>query len=380
MTAERGNSFLKRADRYLGIPLVILAAFWRRLTPGFCRDVKTQLLTAQRIGIFATGVIGDTVIASALIIDIKRALPNADLVLITSEANRNVAPLVAPGFGHFALAVTRPLKALRELRGAKLDVLIDIGPWPRINALLSALSRVPLIVGFRTSGQYRHYAYDVTAPHCGDRHQLENFRALVRSIGVNASAEPIVTVPSCTVVPKGLPDRYVVFHAWPGGFRSEFKQWPESSWLTLAKRFKDKGLPIVLTGAKADVCTSSELSQKLADGGVDVHNWSGRCSLSETAAILVQAVLVISVDTGILHLAGAAGVPTIGLHGPSPSRRWGAIGPKVISLDSPSAEAGYLDLGFEYPVHPPYVMSEIRPDSVWMAVKTLCPDIVREGG
>lgn len=72
-------------------------------------------------------------------------------------------------------------------------------------------------------------------------------------------------------------------------------------------------------------------------------------SLRETAAILAHARLVVSVDTGVMHMAAALGAPLVALHGPTPSRRWGPIGENAMAIDSPLTGSGYLHLGWEAP-------------------------------
>lgn len=373
MTRERGNPLLKAIDRRVGIPLVFLAGLWRALWYRSRRNAPASpQFPPARIGILAMGAIGDTIIIGGIIADLARAFPTSTLVLITSDANRAVAPLLAHVGEHLALPITRPWRAVAPLRATHLDILIDTGPWPRISALLSAISGAGKIVGFRTPRQHRHYPYDIVVDHRSDCHQIENFRALIRPLGVEANALPALQFSGSPAVVSTLPSRYVVFHPWPGGFRSHFKQWPESEWLELGRRIDLHQLHMVLTGAPADVSASAALARKMKSGGVDVIDLAGRCSLGETARILAKAVFVVSVDTGIAHIAAATGTPTVGLYGPASSKRWGAMGPKVIAIDSPSPEGGYLDLGYEYPAQPPPVMESLSVNYVWKHVVESC--------
>ncbi|MBF6560071.1 MAG: hypothetical protein IVW56_07265 [Candidatus Binataceae bacterium] len=73
---------------------------------------------------------------------------------------------------------------------------------------------------------------------------------------------------------------------------------------------------------------------------------------------------MVSVDTGVMHLAAALGGPVIGLCGPALSRRWGQVGARAIAIDSPHPRAGYSYLGFEMPRRPPPVMEAITLASV----------------
>jgi heptosyltransferase I len=74
--------------------------------------------------------------------------------------------------------------------------------------------------------------------------------------------------------------------------------------------------------------------------------------------------MVVSVDTGIMHLAAALDMPVIGLHGPTSSKRWGPIGRNAVAIDSSDPRAGYLYLGFERSVDPPPCMEAISYEKV----------------
>jgi ADP-heptose:LPS heptosyltransferase len=386
MSGERGNPLLKRVDRWLGIPLVMslgaARALVRRVRSGYSSAsgedayIDAHMSIAQqapelrgaRVGVLAPAAIGDTVLASGMIRDLTAA--GAEVTLITSLSNAAVAPLIPHVERTISLPVTRPHRALVQLRRERFDILIDITPWPRLNALLSALSGAKFTVGFSTPAQYRHYAYDAVVEHSHLVHQSKNCTELLTPFGIHSLSMPKVEVPKHPKLPP-MPERYVVFHAWPGGFRSEFREWPTDSWRALGAEVAKKNLPIVLTGGKADKPRSAELAAHLAEVGVDVHDLSGQLSLAQTAAVLEAATGVVSVDTGILHVGSAVAAPIIGLHGPSSSRRWGAIGHRSFSVDCQGDDAGYLSLGFEYPKHPRPCMHRIEVSQVWSLLAPL---------
>lgn len=320
------------------------------------------------MGVLAPAAIGDTVLASGLIQDLAGV--GARITVIASPANAGVVPLLPGVHGHLTIPITRPDRALAAVRSADFDVVVDITPWPRINAVLAGLSGASLTVGFRTEGQHRHVPFDVRVPFRHDLHQSVNYAQLVSALGVEPRARPRLALPPGVVV-EGLPARFVVFHAWPGGYRSTFKEWPQHAWCALGERVRDAGLTVVLTGGKADRARSAVLSRALAAVGVEVRDLAGATSLTECAALLDASLAVISVDTGLMHVAGALDVPTLGLHGPTRARRWGAVGAHVLSLDAPGEDAGFLSLGFEYPREPPDCMARLDVERVWNGLTAL---------
>ena len=87
------------------------------------------------------------------------------------------------------------------------------------------------------------------------------------------------------------------------------KLWPEAHWRNLIAHFAKGGMAVVLPSGNAAEAARSE---RLARGIVGARA-AARQTLSQTASLLARANLVCGVDTGLVHLAAALGVPTIAL-------------------------------------------------------------------
>lgn len=221
------------------------------------------------------------------------------------------------------LPLSDPIRTIRMLRERKVDLLCDFGPRPRINALYTLFSGARFTVGFRTEGQYRHYAYDFVVDHSATVHELENQRNLVRGLGIDSTSLPIIAADG--PLAAGLrPKTYVVFHAWSGGYKGHLKEWPVPHWVDLTRRVAQLGLGIVLTGAPYDATRAEDLRARFPRTWQEnVVNLAGKISLSQTCKVLRDAAAVVSVNTGIMHLAAAVGGAVLALNGPEPARRWG---------------------------------------------------------
>ncbi len=298
-----------------------------------------------RIGVMKSTGIGDMILASAVARDIAAAFPASEVVLIGGPDNVDLARLVE-GVSVLALPTAQPWAALPLLRSQRLDVLVDLGQWSRLEAIYAALSRARWTAGFETEGQRRHLAYDVAVRHSSEVPEIENFRALVRTLGIEATRLPHFPVPGRVRPPAPAP--YVVFHLWPGGFRSELREWPAERWRDLARRLRGEGVSVVLTGGPGDVARTERFIATGAEPAPGITSVAGRYRLSELVDVLAQASCVVSVNTGVMHLAAAVGTETIALNGPTSGMRWGPIGPRVSCVDSDLPGCGYLNLGFEY--------------------------------
>lgn len=361
---ERATGTMKLLDRYLGIPAVWLL--------GVSRRKRCLPSSPARIGLFKEACIGDTVLLAGIIKDLRFFFPKAKIVLFAGPTNTGIATMVGAD-EMVELPVTHPLRCLAEMRKHPVDLLLDFGQWPRINAIYSRLSRAGCVIGFSTPGQFRHYAYDFAVEHQDDRHELENFRALLSPL--DAPGTHLPSIQTKRIPPSGLSGKYVVCHPWPGGTLSEVREWPESRWVQLIRRFREMGFSVCITGGRADRVRSESLVDRCGQDGV--LNLAGKGDLAVVAGLLACAECVVSVNTGVMHLAAAVGVPTLGLNGPTAEHRWGPVGAHVASVSVPKPHGGYLNLGFEYEGQPRDPMEHIEVDQVWAKVLNLLTEGAR---
>lgn len=335
--SERGSPTLRTLDRYAGVPVVAAA--------GLVRRKRTLPREIRRIGVLKAYAIGDTVLLSAIVRDLATALPDAEVVFFSGLDNATTAELLDGVSQVVSVPISRPLRTVRRLRESRVDVLLDFGAWPRIEALETALSGARYTVGFRTPGQRRHYAYDAAVTHSAAVHELENYRRVVEVIGVESRSLPRLDPPG-KLPPDMLPDRdYVVLHLWPGGYRSELKEWPLDRWRELAEALAAQDLAVVLTGGRDDFVRAEAFAHEC---GPPVINAAGRFTIHETLDVLARSRAVVSVNTGTMHLAAAVGAPTVALNGPTSERRWGPLNERTVSVNSTYDGCGYLNLGSEY--------------------------------
>ncbi len=105
------------------------------------------------------------------------------------------------------------------------------------------------------------------------------------------------------------------------------RRWDSKRFGDLSVEIKEVlGTPIVLMGGKIDNDVCQDVEKHISkvhskdEWGNKNHkpiNWAGEHNLRLASAIMAEAKLVITNDTGPLHIAGALGVPTIGIFGPT---------------------------------------------------------------
>ncbi|MBK6005770.1 glycosyltransferase family 9 protein [Ramlibacter ginsenosidimutans] len=322
----------------------------------------------RRFGVMMFETIGDSLLAGSLVASLRESMPNAEIVIFASRGNRGILQLFEGISSVVEVPLTRPTKAVAAIRSVPVDVMIDIGQWPRWYAFLCAIARARYTIGFATPGQTRHYAYDRAIPHDPAAHEVENFQRLLSPLPGVAALPP-----ERALRPVGPPPAYfamsapyVIVHPWASGFRHASREWPLPLWADLISRLCNLGLSVYVTGSPADQPKAEALASSCAVG-LPVRSAAGRLSLAELAAVLRGAAAVVAVNTGVMHLAALLDTPLVALHGPTSRRRWGPTGRRSIAM-APSTGAEFLSLGFEYPAGVVDCMASISVDEVFAAV------------
>jgi len=155
----------------------------------------------------------------------------------------------------------------------------------------------------------------------------------------------------------------------------EFSRWPVRRFVELAERARihNRNLSVMLTGTAPE--------RELIDAFISMYSGhaidaSDPGSLMRTAALLKRCNLLVSNDTGIMHLGAALGVPTVGLFGPNSPRYWAPVGPRATYVYDTKVPCSpclnlYADrwpLGCSHP-EKGRCMLDITVDSVMMAAR-----------
>lgn len=346
---ERGNSLFKRLDRYAGIPL---SAFFALLRKGN-RKIPPALSDPPRFGILCFGAIGDLLLLTALVNGLRGRFCHARIDVICSSANAGVLPILANVDDAVSFPVTRPDKLVKFLRGKQYDILFDSTQWARLGNIVCNLSGAKMTAGFRTRGQYRSLGYDVKVLHKSDQHEVDNFIDLGRSIWPDFSGTPGLKAGK----PPVFAEKRIYCHMWARyGKGRNFKEWQRDKWRALIDMLLTKGFKVYLTGSSGERLATEQFINDFFDRHSDVVNMAGLLDLPQLYNIFCADVAVVSVNTGIMHLAALAGAKVVALELATRPERWGPIGKNTISVLPRNGQAVSLDLGFERPE------KEIEPD------------------
>jgi ADP-heptose:LPS heptosyltransferase len=134
------------------------------------------------------------------------------------------------------------------------------------------------------------------------------------------------------IVGLGPKSPYVVLQL---GANNDLRRWPVKSFAELGKRLVDQGLGLVLAGASRERILARRLIREMGQNGEKALDLMGRTSLPQLAAVLKGSSLVVSADTGTLHLATAVGARVLALvMGPAQVHETGPYGSNHLVLQA----------------------------------------------
>ncbi len=114
-----------------------------------------------------------------------------------------------------------------------------------------------------------------------------------------------------------------------------FKEWPADRFAALAEALTGpggalEGARVALFGGPGDEAATAAVAERIAQAGV--IDLAGELGILETGACLARARLFVGNDSGLMHMAAAAGTPTLGLFGPTDEGVYGAWGEHARSV------------------------------------------------
>ena len=365
---QRGSKRNRWLDVWVGTPVLNVLASLRR------RRRSPSRLPA-RIGVMCSPALGDTLLFSGALQDLRSALPDAHIVHLCMGQNLAAAELLSGADERLVIDLTNPLKTVRSIRRRRFDVVLDFTSWQRLTACYTLLSGAAYTVGFQTPGQHRSRGYDRTVEHRADCHETGNFRALLLGSGLavewGAPHAPAIHVPPIPLTPFAGEADLVAIHLWASGRRAHLREWPQERWIALAMQLATDDTLFVVTGAPADGPRMDAFVQRLQAAGLRAATFVSPDGFVTLAHVLYRCRLVVTVNTGVMHLAAIVGARTIAINGPNRNERWGPMGPRARGVEAPGEGCGFLHLGFNFEGNPVDCMERISVEAVVTACRHL---------
>lgn len=253
----------------------------------------------NRILIVATTALGDTLWATPAIENIRKAHPNAYIAVLTSPIGLEVLAH-NPHIDQLHL-LRYPFSLWKTLYRSRFDTVLLFHASQRIALPLVSLLGARRIIG--TAGINKGLDALLTHPlpnHA--QHEITRRLKIAEAIG----AAPIRQTLSIHLHPRErLPPRQGRWIALHPGSKDAFKRWPAKNFIELGKMLPGN---ILITGTEHDLM--QEIASQIPNAHIDDPNRP----LRNFAALLSQMDLLISNDTGPVHLACALNIPVVAIY------------------------------------------------------------------
>jgi ADP-heptose:LPS heptosyltransferase len=298
----------------------------------------------ERIVVIKPDHLGDVLLLTPALRLLRRQLPHAHITLLIGPWSRAavahnpdvdaILTIPFPGFTRspkprWWQPYTLLLKTALLLRAGRFDAAIIARDDHWWGALLAALAGIPQRVGYGVPEVSPFVTHAL--PHSfGDHVGVQAIRLVEALTGQNAIEVPPLTPPigeddrdwaAGWIAKHTLPDaQLVAIHPGAGGAA---KLWIAERWAAIADALHDRGMTVVLTGGPAERDLVDTIAAAMRRPPLISV---GEASIGQLTALYARCTLVLGVDSGPLHLAVAAGTPTIALFGPGDWQRFGPWG------------------------------------------------------
>jgi ADP-heptose:LPS heptosyltransferase len=351
---------MRRLDSLFGVPSCRVFAATKRLGAPF----RTPREQVKKVAVMKFFGMGSLVVASPSLQALRDEYPGAEIHIITFEGNRALLDILQVSDKNHYVDPSSPrafvastLRTARELRRERIDLVIDLEFFAKFPLVLASLAGIPRKAGFQlTSEAWREDLLDVMGSYNHYFHTKDIFLSLVYLLSRNdhyyldfnefsakyryPRIEPSVFERAalrtklraagirddeafCIVNPNTSPD-----------LAPEARKWPAERYAQLADTLAhDHQGKVVLIGAKVEKDYVASVAAHARSGRV--VSLAGELSLRELVTLMAEARLVVSNDSGPMHLACLVDAPTVGLFFADSPTLFAPIGSKVKAVAPP---------------------------------------------
>jgi heptosyltransferase I len=311
--------------------------------------LSAGVIRPVNILIVKTSAIGDVIHTLPALWALRAHYPEADITWLVEEAAadllgghpalnrvlmvRRKAWLSDMRAGRLYRALRGMIQFIRQLRDTRYDLVIDFQGLIK-SAVWVVLAKGARKVGFGRGMEHAEYSYLVlnepVAAVDMNQHAINRSLLLLNAIGVPSAgiryelplsaghdSEAVAFLRAAGVSEQ---DRVVAISPMA---RWSTKLWEPASFAALADRLEREGVRVVFTGAPQDRSAIDEIARLMTGR---TRRLDGRTTLTTLAAVYRRTQVVVTTDSGPMHVAAAVGTSVVALFGPTAPWRTGPYG------------------------------------------------------
>jgi ADP-heptose:LPS heptosyltransferase len=313
-------SVLKTFDRFVG--KLVINLFPSPPAVRLQREIASIL-------IIRPGGIGDAALLAPTIYALQHAHPGARIKILAEKRNGSVFSLV-PGIDRVFLYDSPA--GLKNALQESYDLVIDTEQWHRLSALIARMTGAPVLIGFDTNERRRMFTH--TVPYSHEEYEADSFLHLLTPLEIydarDEAAQFLFPPENARHQVRQLLsplENQPFITIFPGASIKE-RRWGSDRFRQVVESLEAHGVTAVIVGSNDDRKTGEEIV-----GNSRAINLAGLTTLACTAAAIASSRLLLSGDSGVLHIGVGVGVTTISLFGPGIAAKWAPRGKQHTILD-----------------------------------------------
>lgn len=275
---------------------------------------------------------------------LKQACPEAKLDLVVDKNVLSIAERI-PFVNRLIVWENRKhrlgeiLRFSQELKGGRYDLFVAFNPSQEFN-IITLFSGIPLRCGYDRKWGFLLNRKTKDTKEQGLKHEAEYNLELLKTIGIEADAADVrfpldiknEDFPDNRLAESGISDNnFIAIHPWSSNPEKELAM---DKFRDLCLRLsRETSCRIVVIGGREEAARSGEFCH-----GLPVIDLTGKTSLLELAGLLRRSRLLVTVDSGPMHLAAVLGRAVVAIFRKNPpgvsARRWGPAGDTHIIIEN----------------------------------------------
>jgi heptosyltransferase-2 len=291
----------------------------------------------EKILIRGPNWVGDAVLAIPALKAIREKFPAAEITLL-------VRPWVAGLFSSAPYvdrvwSVSKPttlknwVRIMRDIRERNFDVGLLL-PNSFESALMMFLGGVRQRIGYGTDGR-GWMLTDSVARGAGRRHQIHYYLDLAKALSA-VTDRPSISIEATPserqsarqlLTAEGISGDSPFLVLNPGAAYGSAKRWHQERFANVADNLaRELGLQVAIIGSDTERPIADEICAGMKS---ETAVLNGRTSLEMLIGVLSESSLMITNDSGPMHIAAALGIPTVAIFGPTDETNTGPYGPRT---------------------------------------------------
>jgi ADP-heptose:LPS heptosyltransferase len=257
--------------------------------------------------------IGDIVLTTPVVRCLRNKFPEAQIHYATKKAYHSILQY-NPYINKLHLFDGSLTALVRELKQENFDYIIDLHHNQRTFLIKSQLGVKSF--AFNKLNVEKWLMVNFKWNRLPEKHIVDRYLDTCHPLGVTNDGEGLdyfISNDDKVNIQHTLSENFSAHYiAWVIGAKQNTKKFPVPKIISVLKQL-DK--PVVLLGGKEDMPNANEIVRQLSIGNYQLFNACGKFSLNQSASLIQQSKLVVTNDTGLMHIAAAFKKPIISLWG-----------------------------------------------------------------